>query len=102
MLKEYRGYIKDNPKRYWFRAKLYGWGWTPATWQGWVVIGIFFVLLLWNAFSLPGNDRATTEDLGKFFARLVVIIAGILAIAWKTGEKPRWQWGPPKKRPRPR
>lgn len=27
-------YLKDNPEGYWFKRKLYGWGWTPAKWQG--------------------------------------------------------------------
>ena len=32
---------------YWFPAKRYGWGWgLPSVWQGWVVMGIFAVLLL--------------------------------------------------------
>jgi len=37
MLKKYIAYLKDNPKRYWFKAKMYGWGWTPVKWQDWLV-----------------------------------------------------------------
>ena len=42
MIKECIAYLKDNPRGYWFKAKLYGWGWVPVKWQGWlgVVIGI--------------------------------------------------------------
>ncbi len=27
MIKKYLNYIKDNPEHYWFKAKIYGWGW---------------------------------------------------------------------------
>lgn len=26
-----------GPRRPWFRPKRFGFGWTPATWQGWLV-----------------------------------------------------------------
>jgi hypothetical protein len=32
LFKEYTDYLKDNPQGYWFKRKLYGWGWTPARW----------------------------------------------------------------------
>ncbi|HYC83050.1 MAG TPA: hypothetical protein VEB60_00680, partial [Candidatus Paceibacterota bacterium] len=34
----YLRYAKDNPQRLWFKRKLYGWGWTPVTWQGWLAV----------------------------------------------------------------
>ena len=46
MIKEYVSYLKDNPNGYWFKRKLYGWGWTPATWQGWFAIGVYVLLIL--------------------------------------------------------
>ncbi len=27
----------DGQPKAWFRPKRIGWGWTPQTWQGWVV-----------------------------------------------------------------
>ena len=39
----------NSNKKLWFRRKLYGWGWTPCTWEGWLVIlvwVIFFTLAL--------------------------------------------------------
>ena len=41
----------DKSKQYWFPAKRYGWGWgPPQSWQGWLVLAGFFVLLLIGAF----------------------------------------------------
>lgn len=45
MIKEYIAYLKDNPQGYWFKAKLYGWGWAPVKWQGLLVIAISIAIL---------------------------------------------------------
>ncbi len=62
MIKEYIAYLKDNPQGYWFKRKLYGWGWTPAKWQGWVVVLAFVIFLLGSALLLgetPSPEGAT-------------------------------------------
>lgn len=94
--RDYIEYVKDNPEGYWFKAKLYGWGWVPARWQGWLVILAFIAFLLWNGMTL--GDTPTDTKLTSFFVRLGVAIFVILAICLRTGEKPRWNWGPPKKK----
>jgi hypothetical protein len=36
--------MPDEHDAYWFPAKRYGWGWgLPVAWQGWVVLGLYFV-----------------------------------------------------------
>ncbi len=100
MIKEYLAYLKDNPKGYWFKAKLYGWGWVPVKWQGWAVILVYIVLvtsLLANVEKeIPGNPDSGTNFL---VLGLPIILLSVLLIivCYKKGEKPRWQWGPPKK-----
>lgn len=94
MIKRYLDYLKDNPKGYWFKRKVYGWGWTPARWQGWAVLGVFVVLLLWNGLSL--GDAPSRSDLMRFFVVLALLVIGVLSVCYKTGEKPKWQWGIPK------
>jgi hypothetical protein len=29
--------------RLWFRTRSYGWGWSPVTVEGWLVLGVFLV-----------------------------------------------------------
>jgi len=91
IFKAYIDYIKDNPKGYWFKAKLYGFGWVPARWQGWVVMLAFIAFLLWNGMTL--GDTPTETELTSFFIKLGVAIFVILAICWRTGERPHWNWG---------
>ncbi len=97
MIKEYIQYFKDNPQHLWFKAKLYGWGWTPVTWQGWVVILVYVALVLPIAYTIEDNTITSTIVLTRILP--IAILTGILiGICYKTGEKPRWQWGPPRQK----
>ena len=99
MLKEYIAYLKDNPKGYWFKRKLYGWGWVPAKWQGWCVILLYILLILSLVLTreeaIPGNPDSGSNFL-TFALPIIVLTALLIIIAYKKGEKPRWQWGQPK------
>ncbi len=96
MINEYIKYLKDNPQGYWFKAKLYGWGWTPAKWQGWIVllvyVGLLLTLVIGRERDIPGNS-----DSGSNFLTLalpIILLTIILVIiCYKKGEKPRWRWG---------
>lgn len=87
-------YLKDNPEGYWFKAKLYGWGWTPITWQGWAVllVYIFFITL----FARNSDETSSIrEGIFTFILPTVLLSFALIWICYKKGEKPRWQWGPP-------
>lgn len=79
--------------RLWFKAKRFGWGWTPATPEGWIVVGIFLAALLGSTIALvrfrPEDPSVTTEHVGV----AVLLTAALIAICAKTGEKPGWRWG---------
>lgn len=78
-----------NDSRYWFPAKRYGWGWgLPITWQGWVVLALYFVLLALGTWLLP--PHANPHHFGIFLA----VISGLLLWVCKLkGEPPAWRWG---------
>jgi len=97
MFKKYLEYLKNNPNKYWFKAKLYGWGWVPVRWQGWAAILIFVVLIICSGLSLDKKPEPSATDLAWFFLRIAVTVAILMIVCYKTGEKPRWQWGLPKK-----
>lgn len=40
----------------WFRPKKFGYGWTPVTWQGWVVT-IILALIIVGSIVLLGNPK---------------------------------------------
>jgi len=73
-------------KKYWFRAKCYGWGWYPSTWQG------FLVLLVWAFIFIFGILKMDHEWL-KNLVFMILATGFLIYICYKTGEKPRWRWG---------
>jgi hypothetical protein len=99
MIKEYSAYLKDNPKGYWFKRKLYGWGWVPAKWQGWCVALLYILLILSLVLTreeaIPGNPDSGSNFL-IFALPIIVLTTLLIIVAYKKGEKPRWQWGKPK------
>lgn len=97
MLKKYIEYLRDNPKGYWFKSRMFGWGWTPVKWQGWLVVLVFIVFLLWNGTNLADKPDPASEDLTWFFINIAVAVAVLITICFKTGEKPKWHWGFPDK-----
>lgn len=92
IIKNYIAYLKDNPEGYWFKRKLYGWGWTPARWQGWVVIVVAIAIFL-KAIQFAQYDDAP----GVALLGLIAMVGIVFGFGYWKGEKPRWQWGAPKK-----
>ncbi|MEX1997345.1 MAG: hypothetical protein WEA04_01570 [Candidatus Andersenbacteria bacterium] len=92
MIREYIQYLKDNPEGYWFKAKLFGWGWVPVKWQGWLVVAIGIAIGSAGIYIGDIDDAPGAALMGIFLAITLIFIFGY----WK-GEKPRWQWGVPKK-----
>ena len=96
MIKEYINYIKDNPKGHWFKAKLYGWGWTPVKWQGWLVIityiALIVILVITREKDIPGNPDSGSNFL-TFAVPIIALTILLVIIAYTKGEKLRWQWG---------
>jgi hypothetical protein len=81
----------DEPKRYWFPAKRYGWGWgLPSAWQGWAV----------TLSSLGAIALATRTLLPDHPVALPCVVLGIVAlllvVCYRMGEPPRSRWGEPR------
>lgn len=102
MFKRYVEYLKDNPEGHWFKRKLFGWGWTPVTWQGWLITFTFVGFILWSGIDFGvRTSEPTGSETVWFFIKLVVAIALLMAICYRFGESPKWQWGIPKDKDRP-
>jgi hypothetical protein len=80
---------KGDMPQYWFPAKRYGWGWgPPATWQGWLVLVVFLVLLVAGGIGLLPRGAVV-----GFVGYSIVLCIGLTAVCWWKGEPPRWRWG---------
>ncbi len=92
MIKEYIAYLKDNPQGYWFKRKLFGWGWTPARWQGWMVILVYVTILVKMFILFDGNSHSGSDTLIAMAFPFLLVTALLVFICYKKGESPRWQW----------
>jgi hypothetical protein len=79
---------EPSEKEIWFPAKRYGWGWgLPCRWQGWVVLGVWLLMIILSAlFLMPSHPWL-------FEGAVWTLVAALIAICWWKGEKPRWRWG---------
>lgn len=82
-------------ERYWFKRKLFGWGWTPATWEGWLSMIVFFVLIFgnWQLRYVTRLEEVTEHDMYWFVAESVVLTVLLIILCAHKGETLRWQWG---------
>jgi hypothetical protein len=102
---------KKCMRNIWFKAKRYGYGWTPYTWEGWLV---FFIFLIGICFQIVRIAKLAEEQEqagvdvsegvhalhGTFNSAIIYNIAGVfllvaamIVICILKGEKARWRWG---------
>jgi hypothetical protein len=84
---------KIAPKRPWFVAKRYGWGWTPATKEGWIATAAFLAADIAIVFGTADFVHGWRDYLVYTLLPLLGIITIFILVCYKTGEKPRWRWG---------
>ena len=76
--------MKHN--KYWIRQKRFGYGVTPNTWEGWLTMLVFIIVVLLLPYVIESDSL--------FYAVITVIV---LAIIWiskvKTKDPWEWRWG---------
>lgn len=79
-------------EKFWFKRKRYGWGWYPASWQGWLVTLAYVAGVIFFASTL--NEDASPREWFFMFALPITLLSiTFIRIAYKKGESPKWQWG---------
>jgi hypothetical protein len=84
---------KQLKKPIWFKAKRYGYGWYPATWQGWLIIAIYLVIVVGGAFTLDTSNPSVRDGAGTFLIIDAMATVALILICVKYGEKAKWRWG---------
>lgn len=80
-------------KKLWFKRKTYGWGWTPSTWQGWLVLVIYLVAVLAIFRDVETLAYANDYAVFSFVFQFIFINIVLIGVCYWKGEKPRWTWG---------
>ena len=82
--------MEEDKKKIWFPAKKYGYGWgLPITWQGWLVLMAYLLLIIIGILILINNP----SEIGAFRIYVLLFTIVFIFICWKKGEKPAWRWG---------
>lgn len=79
-------------KKLWFKAKTYGWGWTPCSWEGWAVTCAYIAIIVLCALTLDASSD-TWEIFVMGVLPFVLSTVAFIRIAYKRGEAPEWRWG---------
>ena len=74
----------------WFRNKTYGYGWTPATREGWAVLLIWVTSVASVLYLFPPKNHELSVEA---WLSLLLLVAALLVVCWLKGEKPEWRWG---------
>jgi uncharacterized membrane protein YhaH (DUF805 family) len=80
-------------KKLWFKAKSYGWGWTPCTWQGWAIIAMYIFAIISNVIFVNNHVGSSSDFLMQFFPNVYILTVFLIIICYLSGEKPAWRWG---------
>jgi SNF family Na+-dependent transporter len=79
-------------EKLWFKRKRFGYGWTPVTWQGWLVIAAYVASLVF--FANNGKNFVKTSDIViGVVVPIIMFTALLILVCIVKGEKPKWQWG---------
>lgn len=81
---------QHQDKKYWFKTKRYGYGWRPSSWEGWLTVLIFLVLLFLGALLF---NPETPAQIPYFVGYTLIVALLLIYVSYKKGEKPRWRWG---------
>jgi hypothetical protein len=78
---------------YWFKPRRFGYGATPVTWQGWVLVLVCLAIVAGCVAILEFSGHS----LGGCVAAAVIFVVAIaVAVRWswlKTEGEWRWRWG---------
>ncbi len=80
-------------KKLWFKAKNYGWGWYPCSWEGWVVILLYVMAIVLHSINIDKFANSGDEVVVNFVLPFIINTIFLIIICYARGEKPEWRWG---------
>lgn len=83
--------MDNSNKKLWFRARWFGWGWYPSSWEGGLVtVGYIVAVML---FALTVDDDSPPREVAfTFLLPVTLLTVAFIRICYAKGEKPRWRW----------
>lgn len=81
------------PHKLWFKAKRYGWGWYPASWEGWLVTTLYVLFILYRANKVSLMFDTESSFIFRYTFEIIFMTVPLLLICYLKGERPKWRWG---------
>ncbi len=73
----------------WFASLNRGIGWKPATWQGWLIVFLYFVSVIASFLWVFYRSGTVIDFLFNFIVQFLIITIILSFICYFTGEKPK-------------
>lgn len=78
--------------KYWFKAKKYGWGWYPSSWEGYTIVGIYISVFIVLFYNIDVYSHSATETILSFIPQAFIITIVLIGTCFIKGEKPHWNY----------
>ncbi len=73
-------------QRYWFKTHKRGIVLYPSTWQGWLVIVLYFAVMIYTFVQIDGSSHSVSDTLINFVPRAFLFSAMLICISYLKGE----------------
>jgi hypothetical protein len=80
-------------KKIWFKAKTYGWGWQPLSWEGWLITVVYVMAVIKDFLHIDRMSHSGSDTLIAVAPHFIILTICFLGICYVKGEKPHWSWG---------
>lgn len=79
-------------RKIWFKSKRYGWGFAPATWQGWLVLAVWLTIVVAFVVNIDSHSGSISDTLYGIVPFVLVMTLILVMISYSRGERPKLQW----------
>ena len=80
-----------NRQDYWFKARRYGWGWTPVTWQAWSLLAAYLIVVGGSTLVLLPATKSESTNFVDIVALILIFFSAtsfLIGLAILKGQRP--------------
>jgi hypothetical protein len=84
--------MSHSEQQYWFKAKKFGWGWRPATWQAWCLVAFYVAIVISSAVVLLGGAKSDANKFVGIVAFALIFLSAtclLIGVSLLKGEAPK-------------
>jgi len=85
-----------QPKKMWFKRKIYGYWWTPSSREGRATVFVYLAFLLYwvgRFEQIDSGQHSARDTFVNFLLPVLLWTVVLIALSYRKGEPPKRQWG---------